>query len=926
MLLCNVQGESNEMNRFWHFLKEQAARIRGSLERRKFESDFHEEVEAHLALLTELFIERGLSPEEARYAARKRLGGVTQMKNELRDRSRFGLLEAVIQDCGYVLRQLRKSPVFATAAILTLAIGIGANVAIFSLVDHLILRLLPVQDPQRVVALVGMGKFYGDSQGYSPSSYPMYEDIRDHNQVFSQTMCRRPRDFTVSISSESEVVSGESVSGNYFPLLGIRPAVGRLFSAADTLHAGANPFVVLSYAYWINHLGGDRSAIGRTIRVNNYPFTIIGVIRPGFDGLEPGLAAGIFVPITMVPVIEPESDAGQRFFDPRLRWVNVYGRLKAGTTIAQAKAGLQPLFHRILDSEAHQPDFRHATVYDKEQFLKMWLDVIPGGQGNRILRRQYEEPLWVLMGVAALVLLIACANIAGLSLARAAVRQKEIAVRLAIGAGRLRIAQQLITESLVLAIAGGAAGIGVALAIVKGLLAFLPPGVSGYDISSAPDLRILGFSMILTLITGVAFGLVPALQATRPDVAKTLKDQSASVTGGAGQYRFRKALVTAQMALSLLLLTGASLFIRSLENLRSLNPGFQTQDVLQFELNLGPVGYDVNHARAFFRTLEERLKNVPGVESTGAADMPVLSGGGWVAPMIVIAGYRPKPGEDMTAHVNAVSPGYFKTLGIHLLAGRAFRESDTATSQPVAVVNESFVKRFFGNEPAVGKFVGKGNDPSAPADTAIVGVVNDTDYENLRVAAPRQIFLCAAQHSLGLFVYVRTKRDPRSAFSGIRKLVHELDSRVPIQSMKTVERHVDESLATEHMIASLSSEFSLIATALAVIGLYGVMAYMVTQRAREMAIRIALGAVAGRVIWLVMRELVLLVAIGVAVALPLIFVLNRFVRSELYGIQANDVSSIVFAILVLTSVAFLAGYIPSRRAASSDPMRVLRYQ
>ena len=853
------------------------------------------------------------------------------MKNELRDRSRFRPLEALLQDNAYVIRQLRKSPVFAIAAVLTLAIGIGANTAIFSLVDQLILRLLPIQDPQRVVALVGMGKFYGDNQGDRPMSYPMYEDIRDHNQVFSQMMCRLQTGFTISISSESEGASGELVSGNYFPLLGIRPALGRLFTAKDTLHAGTNPYAVLSYEYWINHFGRDRHVIGRTIRVNNYPLTVIGVARPGFNGLEPGMAASIFVPMTMVPVIFADYDRGFRFFDWRLRWVNVYGRLKPGITIRQAKAGLQPLFHQIQEMEMRQPGFRAATVYDKEQYVKMWLDVIPGGQGNSILRQQYEKPLWVLMGVAGLVLLIACANIAGLMLARAAARQKEIAVRLAIGSSRVRIAQQLITESLVLAIAGAAAGIVVAVAIVKGLLAFLPSNTSwyamSYDLSGSPDLLMLGFSTILALITGLAFGLIPALQATRPDVAKTLKDQSGSVSGSGGQYSIRKALVAAQVALSLLLLTGASLFIRSLENLRSVNPGFQAQNILQFGVNLDSAGYDLNHSRAFFRTLEGRLRNLPGVESAGLADVPVLTGGGaWVAPMIVIAGYRPKAGEDMTAHVNAVSPGYFKTLGIQLLAGRVFRDSDTATSHLVAVVNESFVRRFFGNEPAVGRFVGKGNDPSAPADTEIAGVVNDTDYENLRDAAPRQIFLCAAQHIPGGIVYVRTKQDPRSAFSSIRKLVHELEPRAPIQGMKTLEQHVDESLVTERMIASLSSGFSLIATALAVIGLYGVMAYMVTQRAREMAIRIALGAMTGRVVWLVMREVVLLVAIGIAIALPFIFGLNRLVRSELYGIQPNDMSSIFFAMLILSSVAFLAGYIPARRAASHDPMQVLRYE
>ncbi|MBV8708348.1 MAG: ABC transporter permease, partial [Acidobacteriaceae bacterium] len=466
----------------------------------------------------------------------------------------------------------------------------------------------------------------------------------------------------------------------------------------------------------------------------------------------------------------------------------------------------------------------------------------------------------------------------------------------------------------------------VAVAITKSLLAFLPPSASGYGISSSPDLRMLGFSMCLALVTGIVFGLAPALQATRPDIAKALKEQSASVTAGAGQYRLRKALVTTQMALSMLLLTGASLFVRSLENLRSLNPGFETQNILQFRLNLESTGYDLNHARLFFRTLEERLKGLPSVESAGAADVPVLSAGAWIAPMIVIAGYRPKPGEDMTAHVNAVSPGYFKALGIHLLAGRTFRDSDIPTSRPVAVVNESFVKRFFGNEPAVGRFIGKGNDPSAPTDTEIIGVVNDTDYENLRDVAPRQMFLCAAQHFPGSVVYVRTKQDPRSTFGSIRKVVHELEPRVPIQEMKILKQQVDESLVTERMIASLSSGFSLIATALTVIGLYGVMAYIVTQRAREIGIRIALGAMYGNVIWLVMREVILLVAIGVAAALPLLFGLARLVRSQLYRVQPADPASIVFAILVLSSIATVAGYIPARRAAASDPLQVIRYE
>ena len=908
-----------------HWLYTIPLRLRSLFRSAQAERELDDELRDHLERKTEEYAAQGMTREEAHRRARLDLDGIEQTKEKCRDARRVNWIQDLIQDLHFGLRVLRKSPGFTAVAVLTLAIGIGANTAIFSLVDQLVLRLLPVQDPQRVVVLSEVGNFYGDSQYQgetSPMSYPKYQDIRGHNQVFAEMMCQRQQDFTVSISSEAEAVRGELVSGSYFPLLGVQPALGRLLEGKDTLNVGTDPVVVLSYSYWMSHFGGDRQVIGRTIRVDKYPLTIVGVARLGFDGLEPGLTTSIFVPITMAPVILPGYDFGSRFLDWRLRWTNVYGRLKPDVTIAQAKTGLQPLFHQILEMEVRQPDFRNATPYDKEQFLKMGLDVIPGGQGNALLRHLFQKPLWLLMCVTGLVLAIACANIAALLLARAAARQKEIAVRLAIGSSRLRIARQLITESLLLATVGAAAGTALAVAIVRGLLTFLPSQVRGYDISSSPDPGMLGFSMLLALGTGLAFGFVPAVQGTKPDVAKSLKEQSASVTGG--PYRFRKALVALQVALSLLLLTGATLFIRTLKNLRSLNPGFQTHNVLHFEVNLESAGYDLDHAHAFLRNLEERLKGIPGVESAGSAQMPLLSSGGWVAPMIVIAGYSPKPGEDMTAHVNSVSPGYFETLGIHLLAGRVFRESDTRESLPVAVVNESFVKRFFGNEPAIGHFVGKGNDPSAPANMEIIGIVNDTDYENLREAAPRQIYLCAAQHMPGSHVYVRTTQDPRSAFASIRNLLHELGPQVLIQDMKTAEQQVDDSLATERMIASLASGFSLIAIALAAVGLYGVMAYMVTQRAREMAIRVALGAMAGRVIWLVMREVVLLVATGIAIALPLILVLNGLVRSELYGVSPGDPLSITFSAFVLACIALFAGYIPARRAVACDPMVALR--
>jgi predicted permease len=913
------------MSRFWRVLNEQLSRIRGSLGRRRLETDLDEEMEAHLALLTERFVGRGLSPNEARYAARKQFGGVTQMKNELRERSRFHPLETVLQDSAYIVRQFRRSPLFAIASILTLALGIGANTAIFTLADQLILRLLPIQDPQQVVALVGKGQYYGDNMGMNALSYTMYQTLRDHNRVFSQMMCRRPIQFTATAHSESDVLSGELVSGNYFRLLGIRAAAGRMFDANDDLHVNANPVAVLSYGYWKSRFAASDQIIGRTLLVNNYPLTIVGISQPGFDGLEPGLPAQLFVPITMAPALFSHVDFAN-MYNSRLRWLNVYGRLKAGTTRERARAGLQPLFNQILRAEMLQPGFAQATPYDKKEFLKMWLDVIPGGQGNTILRRQYEKPLFLLTGVTGFVLLIACANLASLLAARAAARQKEIAIRLAIGSSRARILQQLMTESLLLALAGGLAGIGLAIAMVKSLLTFLPENSTGYAISSSPDLRILSFALGLSLVTGFVFGSIPALQAARPNVADTLKATAASVAGGSAQINFRKFLIAAQITLSLLLLIGAGLFIRSLANLHSVNPGFQTRNLVQFDMDLGSIGYDRPRANGFYNQLEARLEHLPGVEAAGIASNPVLTDSDWESTMLV-EGHENKPGEATHAYINRVSPGYFKTLGIHLLSGRTFRESDTPDMPKVVVVSESFARHYFGQQPAIGRRMGRGFDPSAPKDMEIIGVVNDIDYQDLRQKELRQVYLCAPQgYNLGGTVYLNVKGDPRSALASARRLVHEMEPRAPVMKMKTVGHQLEESLVTERMIASLSTVFTILAVALAVLGLYGVMAYMVTQRAREIGIRVALGAVFGNVVWLVMREVVLLVAAGIAVAVPLALALSRFIGSALYGIAPTDPAAIATAALLLAGVAMLAGFVPARRAASADPLDVLRYE
>jgi predicted permease len=827
----------------------------------------------------------------------------------------------VLQDVQFAFRSFRRSPVFTLVAVLSLALGIGANTAIFTLVDQLILRLLPVQEPERIVLLAGSGRHYGGNNGRNATSYPMYQDLRDRNAVFSGMMCRYRFGPIVAIGAQTEVVSGELVSGNYFPLLGTRPALGRLYTSSDDLHAGRHPFVVLSYGWWQSRFAGDPQVLGQTIRVNNYPLTIVGVAQPGFDGMEPGLRAQMFVPMAMAAAVRPGFPA---MYDRRQRWVNAYGRLKPGVSLQQAEAGLQPLFHQIIEGEVIMPAFRNATPFDKEQFLRMSLKVIPGSQGNTNLRRQYEKPLWVLMGVVGLVLLIACANLASLLTARAASRQKEIAIRLAIGSNRARMIQQLLTESLLLAAAGGVAGAVLAAGMAKGLLAFLPASITGYSITSSPDLRMMLFTCGLSLVTGIAFGLAPALQSTRPNIAATLKDQAGGVVGGGAPVRLRKTLVAAQVSLSLLLLIGAGLFVRSLSNLRTLNPGFETGNLIQFSVSPGSIGYNEQRRAEFFRRTEERLRALPGVRGAGMANIAVLANNEW-DNSITIQGYQAKPGEEMDPHFNAVSPGYFDALGIHLLAGRVFAVKDVIHAPKVAIVNAAFVKRYFGDGIAVGRRFGLGSDPGTPTDVEIVGVVNDTRYESLRDRIPLLVYLCAAQvQNNAQTVYVRTERDPDSAFATIRAALHELDPNLPVTGMKTLERQLDESLVTERMIASLSTAFGALATVLAVIGLYGVMAFMVTRRAREIGIRMALGAQSGNVVWLVMREVLVLVGVGVAFGLPAAFALAGLVRAQLYGIEPNDPPSIALATLLLAAVAVLAGYIPARRAAACDPVQVLR--
>jgi predicted permease len=834
----------------------------------------------------------------------------------------------LLADLRFALRSLKKAPLFTAVAVTSIALGVGANTAVFTLLDQVVLRLLPVKDARQIVQ-VSQSSFYGGKSGDgSEMSYGMFADLRDHNEVFAGMFGEFLVPVQVRIGDVASRVNGEMVSGTYFPVLGVQPALGRLLAPEDDRIGAGNQVVVLSHAFWKSRFSGDRRVVGQTLNVNGKPLTIVGVAQAGFDGLDVGAPVQVFAPIAIQGQMAP---TWLHFEDRGFGWIRAFGRLKEGDTIEHAKVALQPLYKSILNgAESAQTGFVSTSPQAKKEYLDSELRLTSASSGKSGLRNSVEKPLWLLMAVVVGVLLIACANVANLLLARSGARQREVALRLALGASRTQIVQQLLVESVVLSLLGCFFGIVVATWGASFLLQFFADPDNALAVSANPDLRILGFTIVVSVMAALLFGLVPALQATKPMLAATLKNQAPNI--GGGHPGLRKGLVVVQVALSLLLLVGAGLFLRSLNKLLQIDPGFVPEHLVAFNLDPALAGYPVDRSKQIATEIRQRLNGTPGVQAAAFAFFGVLQGGSW-GMGLTIEGEHLNPSGRVFSLCNAVSTGYFDTMGTKLVAGRAFRDSDARTGPRtdgwpyrVAVVNETFVKRYFGTANPIGRRFGFGRNPGTPTTVEIVGVVKDALYTGVREEPTPQLFVpyLEANDVDALAFYVRTTLPPERVPALITRTVREFDAGLPITQLHTLDEQIAVSLTNERLVASLSSAFSALATLLAAVGLYGVMAYSVSRRTREIGIRVALGALTRDVVWRVMREAGVLVLAGLAIGLPAAWWLGRYVQSQLYNVQPGDPLTLTIAGVGLSLVAGLAALIPARRAAKIDPVSALR--
>jgi predicted permease len=886
--------------------------------RARVEDEMEEELRAHIQRRADDLERSGLGRSEAERRARLEFGGYQRFKEECREAVGAHFIETSIQDVRFGLRLLRKSPGFTSVAVLTLALGIGANTAIFSLIDTVMLRLLPVEKPEELVLL----ERFDPSRGGEPTpifTNPLWEQVRDRQDVFSSAFAWSTSQFDLAQRGTVHYVNGLFSSGAYFQTLGVRPAAGRLFTPADDKR-GCPALAVLSYGFWREHFGGSQSAIGNVLSLNRHLFQVIGVSAPGFFGMEVGRKFDVAIPICTAAAFDGKTS---RLDHHSWWWLSTAGRVKPGISPEQLQARLGILAPQVL-AAALPPDWDRAS---QKRFLDWHLTSAPAETGTSYARRQFGQPLILLMAVVGLVLLIASANLASLMFARAASRNREIAVRKALGASRSRLIRQLLTECLILSFAGALLGILFARWGAALMVRFISTAQNKVFLDLSLDVRVLSFTAAVAVFTGILFGILPAFRSTSVSLTAAMKGGSAEETEHRVRIRPGKWIVASQVALSLVLLVLAGLFLRSFAKLATLDLGFDRNNVLIVNAGLKTADIQPDQRPAVYDEIENRLRALPGVVSVGRSIRTPVSNFEW-NQYVQVDSANPPRGDDALVYFNFISAGYFQTLRTPVLAGRDFNSGDTKTSTPVAIVNETFSRKFFANLNPVGRNLRTVELSKASPPIQIVGVVRDSKYESIREDTYAQAFFPASQipeGDDGENFELRTGLRPsalvplvENAFAGVNKGIS--------LNFHSLAEQVDDSIVQERLLATLSTFFGALALLLAMIGLYGALSYLVAQRGNEFGLRVALGAPPASILRLVMRDVSMILFGGAAAGIAVSLLTVQLVRKLLFGLGAYDTLTMLSATVVLAGVALIAGYLPARRAMRVDPMVVLRYE
>jgi macrolide transport system ATP-binding/permease protein len=917
-------------------------KLRLLVQRRRKEDDLRAELQFHLDEEAEQRQAEGSSDAEARLAARRDIGNLTLVQEETRAVWISTWVEQLVQDCRYGLRTIAANKTFSLLAIVSLALGIGANTAIFSFMDSLLLRSLPVSDPASLAVLNwrapaggardsvihrGSGNIWRDGPSLRMSGifpYPAFELIRDSSgAIFSSVFAYRTAlKLNVMVKGQAELGNGEFVSGDYFRGLAVSPSAGRLIIPDDD-RVGAPPIAVLSYAYSQRRFGDPASAPGQSILINNVPFSVVGVAPPGFFGVDPAAVLDFYVPLrtNLLLRLRVGANDSKDYLDPNFYWLEIMARLRPGVSVSQAQAVLGPLFHQWVN----------ATAIDRERGHLPQLLVREGATGLDTLRRQYSKPLYVLLALVALILAIACANIANLLLTRATARRREMAVRLSIGAGRLRLIRQLLTESMLLASIGGAVGVLFAMWEIRFLTFLMANGNEDFNLRPELNWSVLGAASALAVLTGILFGLAPALQSTRVDVVPALRGTRTGQTCGRygwGRIGLSQALVATQIALSLLMLVAAGLFVRTLSNLQSIELGFNREDLLLFKMNARQAGHKDPEIITFYSELEKRLAAIPGVRSASALHHQMIGQGTWSGDAAPV-GKQPKPG--FATHILLTGPDFFSTMQIPVLLGRGFDDRDRPGSQATAVVSEAYVRSYFPDRNPLGQHITiSRRPPLKDQDVEIVGVAANARYGALKGAYRDIVYLPFNQGSYypldEMTFALRTSGEPLRYVSTVREIVRHADSRLPVTDVNTQAAQIDQTMTQEIIFARLCTAFAVLALLIACVGLYGTMAYTVARRTTEIGIRMAIGAQRGAVVWMILREVFVLASVGVAIGVPAAIGASRLVESFLFEVKPNSPAALLFAVAVLVTAVLVAGYAPARRASRIDPMTAIRHE